>query len=183
MQSIIGKHELSSATKSFFSADGKVKHGGTGRSKLVHAILKDILDAKLDISNITESYIIAVDAMQVIQKLEKDPRVTIFADLRQIFIRRIDTIRATCCVIVVAFNTYQNSSLKGATRKERKGKQVPMQYTVRGNADITGLPLPELFCHENTKRDLSVYFMNGLVQQFESINVTYVVTGIDQTIS
>ena len=58
MQSIISKHELSSTPRSFFSADGKGNHGGTGKSKLLHDILEEVPDAMSDTSNVTESNII-----------------------------------------------------------------------------------------------------------------------------
>ena len=54
---------------------------------------------------------------------------------------------------------------------------------MRDNTDIPGLLLLKLLSHENTKRVLSVYFLSGLVQHFETIGIKSIVAGNGESIS
>ena len=71
-----------------------------------------------------------IDAMQVVQNLQKPDNVKIFKDLAQVFVERVICTSSGCTTIIVAFDEYRPPSLKAAMRKKRISKKIPVQYSV-----------------------------------------------------
>ena len=61
----------------------------------------------------------------------------------------------SCCVVVIAFDTYYNISLKNSTRYGRLGNAVPVELTADDAFDISDPSLKEILSHTRTKQLLT----------------------------
>ena len=85
---------------------------------------------------------------------------------------------------VVIFDTYEDISLKNATRTRQKGKKkkVSAEYPASDKADIKRLSMKEIICAERTKRNLTTYFMHQLQKYFHLRNQSFVTTKNGKTV-
>ena len=182
MPNIVGEYELSSIARSFMKADGEFNHGGEDKSELVHSICSHVgSSAFVDI----EKFLInvsVIDAMQVLPKLKKPDHIRTFNELAKVFLDRILDISSGSRTIIVAFDEYRQNSLKGDTRKIRKGKKIPVQYEVNDKTIIDGITMAELLSHELTKKYLSIYFQKYLnTYFFNQSQFSYILAGNGET--
>ena len=95
-----------------------------------------------------------VGAMQMVQRLKKDSRIKSFLDFKKLFLNKIDSIRGDCARIAVAFDTYEDVSLKSFTREGRAGAASSTHCTFREPMEISAISLKELLSRHKTKREL-----------------------------
>ena len=81
IKEIIGHCRLSSVCRSFVNSGGELNHGDEVKSKLVHVLTKHVSQSKILASECLGADIVAIDAMQVIQKMSNLASVKIFKGL------------------------------------------------------------------------------------------------------
>ena len=87
MKDIIGHYELLSVCHSFMDSGGGLNHGGEAKSKLVDVLTKNVSHSKIPASECPGADIVAIDAMQVVQKMSKTASVKTFKYLGKCFAR------------------------------------------------------------------------------------------------
>ena len=79
--------------------------------------------------------------MQVVQKMSNPAWVKTFKDLAGMFCQDLEELFGSCRVVVIAFDTYYDISLKSSTQSGRLGNAVPVKFTVDDAFDISGASL------------------------------------------
>ena len=94
-------------------------HGGEYKSKLIHVIRKE--ESNVHGINSCQTDAVEVDAILVVQKMKKSDTLGTFHDLACLFIYDIENLTDSAIYTAVAFDTYQDISLKNAIRIHQKG--------------------------------------------------------------
>ena len=150
---------MTATPKSFIDYDGQLQSGGEGKSKLLVVLTKFATVSKT-IQRCGQVFnVAAVDAKQIVQNLTKSPDVKTFPDLMaMVFCKEINERVFQSDIAVIAYDTYRQQSLKGATRSIRLGDKTPFQFAVNDTANIEDVTLKDILSRVMTKRELTNYF-------------------------
>ena len=152
MKVIIGHYELSSVSCSFMDSGGELNHSAKGKSKLVDVLTKHVTQSKISASECPSADIVAIDAIQVVQKMSKPaPVKATFKDLEDVFCQDGEKFMGSCRVVIITFDTYYDISLKNFTPSRRLGNAVPLEFTVDDAFGISDASLKEILSHTRTK--------------------------------
>ena len=177
MKDVIGQYELTATPKSFIDYDRQLHPGGEGKSKLVEVLTKFATGSKT-IQRCGQVFnVAAVDAMQNVQNLTKSPDVKTFPDLAMVFCKEINERVFQSDIAVIAFDTYHQQSLKGATRSIRLGNKTPFQFVVNDAANIEDVTLKDILSHVMTKWELTTYFTEKRCVYLEERGQKYLIDG------
>ena len=120
---------------------GELNHGARSKPKakfkLVDVLTKHASHSKIPTSECPSADIVAINAMQVVQKMSKQASVKTFKGLADGFVRTWKKLVGLCRVVVIVFNTYYNISLKNSKRSGLLGNAVPVEFTVDHAFDIS----------------------------------------------
>ena len=94
---------------------------------------------------------IAIDAMCLLNQMTKPTWVKTGSDLGSFFCIRVDEILMGAAMVIVAFDTYNDISLKNITRAKRQVKNVSRRYDISSSANISKLSMKDLLSHNHTK--------------------------------
>ena len=148
MEEIVGNHERSAVPRSLMNPDGSLLHGGDGKSLLVKTLKAESgtntqpLDIDLDC--------IAIDAMCLLNQMTKPTWVKTGSDLGSSFCKRVDEISMGAATVIVAFDAYNDISLKNITRAKRQAKNVSRRYDISSSTNISKLSMKDLLSHNHT---------------------------------
>ena len=124
---------------------------------------------------------VAVDAMYLINKMTPKPVwIQNGRDLASNFCRRVNEITGGASHVIVAFDTYQNESLKKATREKlqyAKGGKVSRQYDIEETTNITTISMKEILAHSSIKSSLRKLLMKALKDHLDDRHVDLVIAG------
>ena len=152
MKVIIGHYELSSVCYSFMDSGGELNHSAKAKFKLVDVLTKHVNRSKISASECPSADIVAIDAIQVVQKMSKPaPVKATFKDLEDVFCQDGEKFMGSCRVVIITFDTYYDISLKNFTPSRRLGNAVPLEFTVDDAFGISDASLKEILSHTRTK--------------------------------
>ena len=185
MKEVVGDHELTIVPRALFNVDGSLLDSAVKKSDAVTEVLDNVHAHILEDMPIQPKC--AIDSMRVVNEINKKTCIMKTGnDLADEFNRRIDTKSRGAGVVVVAFDLYdsQKPSLKGKTRAKRTGKKSkkfelvpPRDFKIEGKTKIDKVSLIELLASEKTKRSLTEFLMNKVVEYLKGREVDFVVAG------
>ena len=85
MKDIIGHKELSSIRRSFMASGGELNQCDEAKSKLADILTNHVSQSKIPFLECPGADIVAIDAMQVVQKILNLASVKTFKDLADVF--------------------------------------------------------------------------------------------------
>jgi len=101
-----------------------------------------------------------VDGMVLVQQMTKKPATIVTVkDLSECFNDRLMFLTPDDDEIILVFDTYEDDSLKSATRDKRKQGRASVQYQVRDETTIKHIPMSRFLSHDKTKTDLTNYLV------------------------
>ena len=106
MKDIIGYYKLSSVCRIFMDSGGEVNLGAKAKSNLLDLLINHVSQSKISVSVYPGEDIVAIDAMQVVQKISKPASVKIFKYLVSVFCRDVIKLMVSCHVVFIAFDFY-----------------------------------------------------------------------------
>ena len=106
MKDIIGYCKLSSVCCIFMDSGAEVNLGSKAKSKLLDLLTNHVSQSKISVSEYPGGDIVAVDAMQVVQKISKPVSVKMFKYLAGVFCQDVIKLMGSCRVVVIAFDSY-----------------------------------------------------------------------------
>ena len=87
IKNIIGHYDLLLVWRSFKDRMGELNHGAKTKFKLVDVLTKHASHSKIPTSECPSADIVAINAMQVVQKMSKQASVKTFKGLADSFVR------------------------------------------------------------------------------------------------
>ena len=155
VERIVGHHELSTVPRSLMNTDGSLLDGGEGKSQLVKTLKTESGTSSQPLINDFDC--IAIDAMCLLNQMNKPTWVKTGKDLASSFCKRVDDIAMSATTVLVAFDTYKDVSLKNVTRAKRQTKKVSRQYEITSSTNLSQLSMKDL---------LSLILQNNRLQTF-----------------
>jgi hypothetical protein len=181
LEEAVGCHELSVVPRSMFAADGEMLHCHT-KSNLM-AILESLphsIDTGADTGTAHDRElpmetsqemdqvlrVAVVDGMAEVQSMGKPEYVLNCSQLADHFTSRILDKYGSSDEVRVIFDRYDvQHSLKQSTRDRRQGSQTAVAYHITDSTSIGKIPLKRLLSHGDTKKQLTGYLADKLLQQ------------------
>ena len=189
MDELIGYHELSVFPRSFFSSDGKVLISKDKFHLMKHIVEKQP-QKKIDNQTGEKKNVIIIDAMCEVQALKKYPDTTKMVHLKELFVRRVKPKIDRYPEAHLLFDTYKelgDFSLKDGARERRAqdavGTTTPGDFDIHDEMSLKKTPLKELFSSTPTKRKLTKYFAEGVLDEYEGDHLHVVITSYGTTIA
>ena len=93
------------------------------------------------------------------------------------FCQDLEELFGSCRVVVIAFDTYYDISIKSSTQSGRLGNAVLVEFTVDDAFDINDASLKEILSHTSSKQQPSSFFAKKLQTYLEQKNIDFVITG------
>ena len=115
MKNIIGHYKQLLVLRSVMDSGGKLNDGDEGKSKLLDISTKHISLLKIPASECPGADIVAIDAIQMVQKMSNSASEKTFKDLADVFCRDVEELMGSCRVVVIAFDTNCDISLMNST--------------------------------------------------------------------
>lgn len=193
IEDCIGNHELSVVPRSLFAADGTMLKCLNKSSlmaileKLPSSISSSDREPKRIPNEITEDShcgpsqqtkftVGLIDGMAELQCFHKQESITncslladSFTDILLSKFRNYDELH-------VIFDRYDvDGSLKSSTRERRLGKQPAIAYHITDTTDITNLTMKRFLSHVKTKKELTNYLANRILEKSLEIGRNVVV--------
>ena len=170
-------YQLSSVYRNFIDTGRELNHGDEAKSKLIGILAKHVSQFKVPSSKCPHVDIVAIDGMQVVQKMSNPAWVKIFKDLVGMFCQDLEELFGSCRVEVIAFDTYYDISIKSSTQSGRLGNAVLVEFTVDDAFDINDASLKEILSHTSSKQQPSSFFAKKLQTYLEQKNIDFVIAG------
>ena len=172
LENRIGTYELSVVPRALFAADGSMHHCSE-KSQLMSILKKQADQASIPCSNTTNivetDRITVVDAMVIVQILDKPKSVKTCKDLSEHF----------CSKVMQLFDCYEEDhlvferSLKTDTCSIRLGSKQSIAYHIADSTRIENISMKTLLSHSSTKDELSVYLSVNHIENVKSFNKLY----------
>ena len=114
-----------------------------------------------------------IDAMAVVQGIKKTPTMKKMSDFRDVFIKKVQRRAKGYSETRVLFDEYLDNSLKENTRVKRaeaknktKNQPIEINYRINENRSLAAVSLKSLLTSTKTKRNLTEFLAEGLLQHF-----------------
>lgn len=186
LEDTIGTYELSVVPRALFAADGSMHHCSE-KSQLMAILEKQVDMTMINTSaeNIVETDRVAiVDAMVIVQSLDKPKSVKTCKDLSDHFCTKVTQMFDRYETVHLIFDRYDvERSLKTETRSVRLGGKQSIAYHIADSTRIENVSMKTLLSHSSTKDELSVYFSTNLLEKARSSNKSYVIAYQNKVIS
>ena len=127
-------------------------------------ITVDVLGAATSLQRKSRE-VTVVDAMVVVSP--KPVWIETCEDVAKFFLDRLDSQTEGYSEVKLVFDTYEDNSLKKATRKSRRHGEVPVRYKIEDKTNIKNLALSKLLSHDDTKQRLTYYFGKKAVDHYQ----------------
>ena len=115
MKNIIDHYKQLLVLPSFMNSGGKLNDGDEGKSKLLDISTKHISQFKIPASECPGADIVAIDTIQMVQKMSNPASEKTFKDLTDVFCRDVEELMGSCRVVVIVFDTNCDISLMNST--------------------------------------------------------------------
>ena len=166
LEATIGKYELSVVPRALFSADGLMNHC-SDKSQLMTILEKQSEQPVLamDTTDPTSETdrIAVVDAMVIVQSLDKPKSIKTCKDLSDHFCRKVTRLFNRYEQVHLVFDRYDvERSLKTGTRARRHGSKQVIAYHMTDSSRIENVSMKLLLSSTTTKDELSVYLSDNL---------------------
>lgn len=160
------KHELSPVPQSLASLDGQLHP--TNKASLGHIIGDQF--AKTELSQTTDKTCTLVDAMGIVQALQKPKGAQTFGDYADTFAENIfGHFRDGCTRVDVVFDAYKANSIKTTTRQNRSGKTRKVRRIIDSRSVILPYSWPSFLALEENKKNLIQFLSTELLQRANSL--------------
>ena len=169
MKEIIGHCRLSSVCRSFMNSGGELNHGDEVKSKLVDVLRKHVSQSKILASECLGADIVAIDAMQVIQKMSNPSSVKIFKGLGD---------KSGCARAQEIMQRGRHC----VAQSGYLGNTISVEFSVDDAFDISNASLKEILSHTRTKQQLTSFFAKKLQTYLEQKDIDFVIAGNGSTI-
>jgi hypothetical protein len=154
------KHELSPVPSSLASLDGQLHT--TDKASLAHIIGDQF--AKAEILPTTDKTCTLLDAMGIVQALQKPKGAQTFGDYADTFAENIfGHFRDGCTRVDVIFDAYKDNSIKTATRQKRSGKTRKVRRIVDSGSVVLPYSWPSFLALEENKINLIQFLSKELL--------------------
>ena len=94
----------------------------------------------------------------------------------------MEELMGSCCVDVIAFDTYYDIFLKNSWWSGRLGNTVPVEFNLDYAFDISDASLQEILSHTRTEQQLTSFFEKRLQTYLEQKDIEFVITGNGSTV-
>ena len=130
----------------------------------------------------SDADIVAIDEMQLVEKISNPASVKNFKELADVFCQGVEKLMGSCRVVLIAFDVYYDISLKNSTRSGRLGNAIPVEFTVDDTFDISDTSLKEILSHTRTKKQLTYFNPKKLQTYLEEKDTDFVIAGNGSTV-
>ena len=183
LQEMIGSFELQVIPPSLMVSDGSLHPGHEGKSQLLQGLeqlakTREDTEASVILRSSPTKNIVIIDRMVIVQKLAPKPSwVRTGSDLAKYFLQKIYYLAEHAHEIRLVFDTYNENSLKKATRSRRRGDQASTLYRVEDNTNIQHVSMSKFLSNDVTKQNLTIYLAERAVAHFSSFQeLSYLVS-------
>ena len=171
---LIGNYELSLYPYSFFSNDGKLLIS-KDKASLMKLILEKQPQRPIRAADIaSKKKVLITDAMVEVRALKKFPDTTKMIHLKQLFLQRVKPKMDKYSENRLLFDIYKelgDFSFKEGAREQRAqdalGRSAAGDYEIHDQMSLKKTPLKELFNSIPTKRRLTKYLAEAVLEEYE----------------
>ena len=165
----IGEYEFDSAPPSNFQPDGSMIML-SGKSQLVKLVMdlpipEDVSQPPADEANSTQTAILIIDAMCVVNMVTKTCEKFTALNFANKFVEMVEDMGAQYDEIRVVFDQYRPGSLKQTTRDKRTKKTAAIHYHVNDSTDIKNIRM--FLSHIQTKAELTKYLSQKVLAHYQ----------------
>ena len=125
-----------------------------------------------------------VDAMVIVQSLDKPKSVKTCKDLSDHFCSKVTQLFDRYEEVHLVFDRYDvERSLKTEGRSVRLSGKQSIAYHIADSTRIENVSMKTLLSHSSTKDELSVYFSLNLIENVKNYNKSYVIANQNKVVS
>ena len=152
--------------------------GGQGKSKLIE-VIKASDDYRSSIRCPDNVQCVVFDGFCMLRHIDIKQHIKTGLDLAKVVSDWIAYRTSGCRTVIVAFDTYNESSLKSKTRSNRYKKH--QQCKITQSTNVADKTWKQLLAHDKTKSSLVDLFMGQIVTDLNLRHVNFVVAGSNRT--
>ena len=112
----------------------------------------------------------------------KPASVKTLKDLTNVFHQDVEKLTGSCRVVIIAFQTYYDISLKNSTRSGRPRNAVLVEFAVDNAFGTIDASLIEILSHTRTKQQLTSFFGKKLPTYLEQKDIHFINAGKGSTV-
>lgn len=184
LKRFVGSHEMTVVVSSLMKRDVTLLDGFTGKADLVKEVLKATRVEEVPSIQPLFNICVCIDAMYVVNQIASKPSwVKTGTDLAREFTNRIDEQSKDAELVIVAFDSYREESMKSATRAARKTSKVARHFSIEKETNIEKVTMSEILNNDKTKKSLTVLLAEFTEAHLQNRGVDDVVAGSNKPAS